>query len=76
MTQRHNAVITDTKRIAKAVRIAVRYGGIDGDHHKAWVIDQMCRAMLSAAAYRRMVKDACAGEDGPNTYSWEVGTPP
>jgi hypothetical protein len=69
-------VNTDTERIAKAIRLAVRYGGIDGDHHKTWVIDQMCRALLSAEAYQRMVKDACDGEDGPNTYEWDKGTPP
>lgn len=68
--------MTPTQRIAKAIRLAVRYGGIDGDHHKAWVIDQMCRALLDGPAYQRMVKDACDGEDGPNTYEWDKGTPP
>lgn len=32
-------------RIATALDIAMRYGGIDGDHHKMWVIDQMVRAL-------------------------------
>lgn len=31
------------ERCDQALDIAKRYGGIDGDHHKAWVIDQMCR---------------------------------
>lgn len=32
-------------RIEKAIEIAVKYGGIDGAHHKTWVIDQMVRAV-------------------------------
>lgn len=32
--------------IADALRIAERYGQTDGAHHKAWVIDQMVRALL------------------------------
>jgi hypothetical protein len=32
-------------KITNALEIAVKYGGNDGDHHKAWVIDQMVRAL-------------------------------
>lgn len=24
-----------------------RYGGIDGEHHKAWVLDQLMRALMA-----------------------------
>jgi hypothetical protein len=65
----------EQKRIKKAIDLAVQYGGIDGDHHKAWVIDQMVRA-LAGPGYRRIVKEACAGEDGPNTYEWDTGIAP
>lgn len=34
-----------SERIEKALSIAVAYGGIDGAHHKDWVIDQMVRAL-------------------------------
>lgn len=61
--------------IEKAIDIAVKYGGIDGDHHKAWVIDQMVR-ILSGEKYDNIVKEACCGEDGPKTYSWDVGIAP
>lgn len=59
----------------QAVAIAVSYGGIDGDHHKAWVIDQMVR-VLTGDNYAETIAVACAGEDGPDTYSWEVGIAP
>ena len=64
-----------SKRITKALEVALRYGGIDGDHHKDWVIDQMVRA-LTGGDYDVFVKDAKQGEDGPETYLWDVGIAP
>lgn len=46
---------TSDARIAKALEFADCYGGIDGDHHKMWVIDQMVRALTDCpmdASYR------------------------
>lgn len=37
---------TAEERIANAVNIASQYGPDEGSHHKDWVIDQMCRALL------------------------------
>lgn len=62
-------------RVSKALTLARRFGGIDGDHHKAWVIDQMVRA-LTGSQYKAFVRDACDGEDGPNTYEWNKGIAP
>lgn len=76
------------KRIRAAITIAVEYGGIDGAHHKQWTIDQMVRALCGApcvnddgtsegeSSYREVVRDACNGEDGPETYEWDVGIAP
>ena len=36
----------DRTPIEAALGYARKYGQIDGDHHKAWVIDQMVRALL------------------------------
>jgi hypothetical protein len=58
-----------------ALEIATRWGGIDGDHHKAWVIDQMVRA-LTGESYAAFVTDARDGEDGPETYDWNEGVAP
>ena len=86
-------------RIAKALGIIVKYGSIDGAHHKDWVLDQAVRAltgcpMVTGTAkdykgqeytfeeqgeseeYIDLVKEAKAGEDGPETYDWSVGIPP
>lgn len=55
----------------EAINIAIKYGGIDGVHHKEWVIDQMVRK-LSGSNYEQIVKDACDGE----TYDWSTGIAP
>lgn len=67
--------MTDEERIEKAIKLAVRYGGIDGSHHKAWVIDQIVR-ILAGNRYGQIIADAKAGEDGPETYFWEEGIAP
>lgn len=63
------------ERIENAITVAVQYGGIDGAHHKAWVIDQMVR-WLAGNRYEQIVAEAKAGEDGPNTYDWDEGIAP
>jgi hypothetical protein len=62
-------------RVKEAIVMAVRYGGIDGSHHKAWVIDQMVR-ILGDRDYDKIVTEAKSGEDGPDTYGWDEGIAP
>ena len=69
------AALEVERSVLLAVELAVRYGGVDGAHHKAWVIDQMVRA-LSGTKYREVIAYACAGEDGPDTYEWDEGVAP
>lgn len=63
------------ERIKGALDVAARYGGIDGAHHKAWVIDQMVRS-LCGERYEEFVTAAKDGEDGPETYGWDCGIAP
>ncbi len=63
------------KQINQAIELGVMYGGIDGAHHKDWVIDQMIRK-LAGDEYEMVIKEACSGEDGPDTYSWDCGIAP
>ncbi len=66
---------TSEERIDDAIALGFCYGGIDGDHHKMWVIDQMIR-VLAGERYAALVTEANDGEDGPDTYVWNEGTPP
>jgi hypothetical protein len=40
-----------------ALDYARRYGTIDGDHHKMWVIDQMVRSLLGSIGYAEWRKE-------------------
>jgi hypothetical protein len=68
------------KRADAALDIAMRSGGVDSAHHKAWVIDQMIRALLGydedTKHYDAFIKEHNNGEDGPDTYEWDVGIAP
>jgi len=69
------SICADARAARKALELIVRYVGIDGEHHKAWVIDQVAR-VLAGDGYDELVREAKAGEDGPETYGWDVGIPP
>ena len=65
------------ENIAKALSYAVnyRFAPTGGARQKAWVIDQMVRA-LTGSKYDALVARAKAGEDGPETYTWDCGVKP
>lgn len=75
-SMRHGTSITLLNaKIDEAIGLVISYGGIDGDHHKLWVLDQMVRA-LAGGKYDLIVAEAKAGEDGPETYEWDCGIAP
>ena len=61
--------------VEEALRLLIRYGQIDGEHHKTWVIDQAVR-ILTGNYYDELIAAANDGEDGPETYDWDVGIAP
>lgn len=65
-------------RVVEALAVIERYGGIEGDHHRAWVIDQVVRKLLgdSDEGYKAWVAEMKDGEDGPETYGWDEGIAP
>lgn len=86
-------------RVRKALFVAFQSGGVDGGHHKQWVIDQMVRALTGcpmvddvavdykghnytftrqgeSEEYVEWVRAFRDGEDGPDSYEWDEGTPP
>lgn len=66
---------TDAERVQLALELINECGGIDGDHHKTWVIDQTVR-ILAGDGYEAWIAAHCAGEDGPETYTWDEGIAP
>ncbi len=67
--------MTAEEKVEAALRLIEQYGGIDGGHHKMWVIDQVAR-VLTGDGYDQWVKAMKAGEDGPETYDWDEGIAP
>ena len=68
-------LLTKEKRVNEALDIIHCYGGIDGAHHKQWVLDQVVRA-LTGDEYAAWVARQKDGEDGPDTYEWDEGIAP
>lgn len=63
-------------RINKALDMIFRYGQIDGDHHKAWLIDQVVRNLLGDK-YEEFVTLYEVDEDsGEKEYEWNEGIAP
>lgn len=62
------------EKVDRALGVIEEYGGIDGAHHKQWVIDQVVRVLVDD--YPKWVADMCEGEDGPDTYDWDEGIAP
>lgn len=67
--------MTDAEKIQKALDMITNYGGIDGGHHKQWVMDQIVR-ILTGPEYEKWVKRYEDGDDGPHTYEWSEGIAP
>jgi len=57
-------------RIVAALKVADEYGGIDGGHHKMWVIDQMVRALLGKEYVEWVHRFNASGGE------WDEGTAP
>lgn len=62
-------------RANETVQLVTEYGGVDGAHHKQWVLDQVMRSML-ADKYEAWVAWYNDGPDGPDTYEWDTGIAP
>lgn len=60
-------------RVSRALDVAIRYGSVDGAHHKAWVIDQTVRLLIgSEEAYREWREEQSVG----GRYEWDEGIAP
>ena len=63
-----------TNNTKTALELINDYGGIDGAHHKQWLLDQLVRVL--AVDYDEWVTRYEYGEDGARTYEWDEGIPP
>jgi hypothetical protein len=66
-----SAILEFENRIEAAANMIIDYGGIDGGHHKQWVLDQTLRILLGDG-YQQWLSNYC--EDG--RYEWDEGIAP
>ena len=52
--------MTESERISEALRVILHYGGIDGNHHKQWTLDQVVRVLTGCELERKVA----VGADG------------
>ncbi len=68
------------ERIKTALQIIERYGKAEGQRHKAWVMDQVVRALLGQEeAYNKWVLDMRSDWDEVfevYDYHWDTGVSP
>jgi len=62
-------------QIEKALNVIFQYGGIDGAHHKQWVLDQVVR-YLTGDDYDRWTANYRTDEDGDFIDEWDTGIAP
>ncbi len=60
----------------KVLDLIHEWGGIDGAHHKQWLLDKIVYAVAGEDGYDDWVKNYNDGEDGPDTYRWDTGIAP
>ena len=65
--------------IRDALDLITQYGGIDGAHHKQWVLDQIVRTLTKTEkGYENWLKEyqGDLDEEGCPEYEWDKGSPP
>lgn len=60
---------------AEVLELIFEYGGIDGSHHKQWLINEIVKK-ITGDKYQEWVNEYQDGEDGPQTYIWDEGINP
>jgi len=65
------------EKVAEALSFVAIFGDTDGDHHKQWALDQLVRILAGTEDnYNEWVRLLMSGEDGPATFSWDIGIAP
>lgn len=70
--------MNDKQKIQEAIDIISEFGGIEGGHHKQWVLDQVLRALMTPDDYEIFVAERTLGPNGESDYysPWDRGIAP
>ena len=65
------------EKTGRVVELITQYGGIDGGHHKQWLLDQTMRTLLGNDYQTwRNAYDNFTDEDGERYSEWDEGIAP
>ena len=64
-----------TPKETKVLALIDNFGGIDGGHHKQWLLDQIVR-VITGQRYNEWVISYETGPDGERLYHWDTGISP
>lgn len=68
-------MITDKDEII--LNLIYLYGGVDGAHYKQWLLNEIVKtATETEEKYKKWINHYCDGENGPETYFWDIGIAP
>ena len=66
-----------TEKDQTILNLIFRYGGIDGEHHKQWLLNEIVRTTTETEEeYEQWVDKYEDGENGSQTYFWDIGIAP
>lgn len=60
------------KRIKKTVETILKYGMIDGAHHKQWILDEALRTLLGDKYYKKIEEY----NKDKSSEDWDIGVAP
>lgn len=63
------------ERCDEAINLASRYGTLQENHHRAWLIDQMCRSLLGDE-YGQWIEKLKEQSSDPAEHQWDEGIAP
>lgn len=68
---------TAEDKVKAALDLIVQYGGVDGSHHKQWLLDQVVRTLVNGEyEYRQFCERIRVDEDGEVYEEWDEGIAP
>lgn len=63
-------------RIADALSMAVRYPATDGEHHKAWIVDQVVRRLTGCLDDGEVTAEYLRFREEEDDWDWDEGIAP
>lgn len=68
--------VNPSEAIAKVKDLIFDFGGIDGSHHKQWLLNEILKTVLTTEEYNEWLVQYSLDEDGEVSFEWDKGIAP